>query len=50
MVRTWTSEVEGQGIVQTTNRKGSENYSGKKILCPQGRAGSIPASATKGPF
>lgn len=22
------------GTVQTTNRKGSENYSGKKILCP----------------
>ena len=26
---------------------GSENYSGKKIRCPYGRAGSIPAVATK---
>lgn len=31
MVVILTSNVEDVGIVQTTNRNGSENYSGKKI-------------------
>jgi len=35
-----------EGKVQTTNCKGSENYSGKKILCLYRRAGSSPAART----
>jgi len=40
--------MHGEGIVQTTNRAraGSESYSGKKILSPQGGAGSNPAFGT----
>jgi hypothetical protein len=35
-----------EGIVQTTNCKGSESYSGKKISRLNRRAGSIPATRT----
>ena len=31
MEHIWTSNVEDEGKVQTTNCKGSENYSSKKI-------------------
>ena len=48
MERVWTDNAEDEGKVQTTNCKGSENYSSKKIRwAVLSLSGASPESTTK---
>ena len=46
MEHIWTSNVEDEGKVQTTNSNGGENHSGKKIRFLYRSVGSSPTIGT----